>query len=1099
MSITQAQQKALDDALVAPKDRLSYGIGNQRLSTAIKTKEPTLQVVLDALSPTPFLGHSTFIRDLGNSGEIKFLSDFNLDLLHQPWGALTTIINRCLSGKSCGVDNIRLSRAQILWGMFHKKNSAYVYLLWEDFIYQVENKESKTSKKSKNMFYPRFTKIIIDYFMNTDITISKRNMFYHRIEDDSVFTTMRCVSKHQPTQLYGKILPADLLNAAMKNSDAYKQYYAFAFGDQVPKPKYVRKIVDLDSTDVVEPVQASKGKRLKSKPKVSESPKKKTPTKDKVPKAKKLDVLSDVALTEAEQLKLVTERSRKEFHSTYATGSGAATETQSKAPEVPSYGPASEQETFGDSDDEEDKDVADIATKGEDDHDDHDDDDSNEEEDDDEESDNEDDTNEDTKSDRDENPDPNPHHKEKEEEEEDDTDLRVHTPSSVELTDAENQCTDGDEKFDKEEKFDDQQYNDEDDYDHFLTHDAEMLDATQQQPTQHPSSQETIYTREDAHVTITPVQQQSTSDSDLVSNFITPPPETGIDLIMNPNAQATSLVNVPILVAAEIPPFAVTTLPPPTVHQPHLHATTPASTTTTAPPPPLQHVDFASLFQFDTRVNNLEKAFSEFQQTNQFAFAISSILGIIDQYLANKMTKAVQKIIKEQVKMRVSDQMSKIMPNVENHVTEMIASNNYGDVVSLKRGRDDETNDQDPDLESNTEAKRRKRGKEPESTSPLRERTSKSTKSSTAGTHSSFDEFLDTPIGFSAFMMNRLNITELTPDLLNGPTFQLMKGTCKSSVELEYHFQEVFKATTDQLDWNNLENKPYPYDLSKPLPLITNEQGRQAVPLDHFINNDLAYLKGGSSTLKYTTSVTKTRAANYSNIKWIEDKAPRRQKFYGFATNKESKHDVYSRHRIIGVTSVKIMTWFGYDHLEEISKLSNLSVEERLALNTAVRMYTRRIVIRKREEDLQLGVESYRKKLNVTKPETSRYGITGKTLSDGTLNDVRSILHDIISNSQLEYLPKHQWSKSELRRARVMLNDIDRKLRDRQLMQSLERFRGGRPYRGVKVRKGTVSTEMELVLEQTRQGTSHEVSDFSMVAAAGQRKGSIHSHMLMLD
>nr|GFC91486.1 hypothetical protein [Tanacetum cinerariifolium] len=37
----------------------------------------------------------------------------------------------------------------------------------------------------------------------------------------------------------------------------------------------------------------------------------------------------------------------------------------------------------------------------------------------------------------------------------------------------------------------------------------------------------------------------------------------------------------------------------------------------------------------------------------------------------------------------------------------------------------------------------------------------------------------------------------LTPDLLAGPTYELMKGSCLSLTELEYHLEEVYKATTD--------------------------------------------------------------------------------------------------------------------------------------------------------------------------------------------------------------------------------------------------------------------------------------------------------------
>ncbi|GKD84781.1 hypothetical protein Tco_1355935 [Tanacetum coccineum] len=138
----------------------------------------------------------------------------------------------------------------------------------------------------------------------------------------------------------------------------------------------------------------------------------------------------------------------------------------------------------------------------------------------------------------------------------------------------------------------------------------------------------------------------------------------------------------------------------------------------------------------------------------------------------------------------------------------------------------------------------------------------------------SFNELMDTPLDFSAFMMNRLKVDTITPELLAGPTFELMKGTCKSLVELEYFFEKVYKETTDQLDWNNPEGQQYPHDLRKPLPLIPNSRGCQVILFDHFINNDLAYLFGGVLSRTYATSVTKTQAADYGHIKWIEDLVP---------------------------------------------------------------------------------------------------------------------------------------------------------------------------------------------------------------------------------
>ncbi|GJS03547.1 hypothetical protein Tco_0320055 [Tanacetum coccineum] len=314
MNTTQAQQKALDDALVALADRLEFGKYNMRLKTDIKPKEATFQVVLDPLALTPFYqaflitteicpnipGQRfedlpleqdiiSFIRDLGHSGDITYLTD----------------------------------------GMLHKKNIDYVYLLWEDFLYHIENKEVK---KTNKMSYPRFTKIVIDYFMSKDQSISRRNkMFWHTARDDTMFTTIRCVSRHEKTQVYGTILLKEFTNQTMLESQAYKTYYAYASGEKTPKPKYVRKKVDSDSSPKKKPAQATKGTRLKTSAKVAKSDKKKQLA--KMPKTKGLAVLSEVALTEAEQLKLATERRKIQLHISHASGSSDGVDTQSKVPD----------------------------------------------------------------------------------------------------------------------------------------------------------------------------------------------------------------------------------------------------------------------------------------------------------------------------------------------------------------------------------------------------------------------------------------------------------------------------------------------------------------------------------------------------------------------------------------------------------------------------------------------------------------------------------------------------------------------------------------------------------------------------------------------
>nr|GEW13804.1 E-beta-farnesene synthase [Tanacetum cinerariifolium] len=72
-----------------------------------------------------------------------------------------------------------------------------------------------------------------------------------------------------------------------------------------------------------------------------------------------------------------------------------------------------------------------------------------------------------------------------------------------------------------------------------------------------------------------------------------------------------------------------------------------------------------------------------------------------------------------------------------------------------------------------------------------------------ADSRSSFNELLDTPIDFSNFIMNRLGVDTLTLELLARPTYELMRGSCNTLTELEYHLEEVYKAMMDQLDWVN--------------------------------------------------------------------------------------------------------------------------------------------------------------------------------------------------------------------------------------------------------------------------------------------------------
>ncbi|GKB16720.1 hypothetical protein Tco_0850643, partial [Tanacetum coccineum] len=716
-----------------------------------------------------------------------------------------------------------------------------------------------------------------------------------------------------------------------------------------------------------------------------------------------------------------------------------------------------------------------------------------------------------------------------EEGEEESFDPRVQTPSHVESTDDE----DDDEEVQgvniEGEEMDEEANNEEDEGNELYWdlnvnlegRDVEMMDDQ-------PTNVQTTQVTEDTHVIITPVipegQQQSSSvSSGFVSNMLNPRPDTGIDSIFN--TEATSLVDVPVTTIAEPPLVSATTLPPPPTPLTTHMQQTPVPTPTIVPSSSLQDLpNFGSLFGFNHRLKTLETDFSKLRDEAQAE----------NKDFLNKLDDNIKKIIKDQVKAQVS----KILPRIKKTVNEQlkaevmtrsytesktslaIAANlsvlelkkvlikkmesnksinisneqknlykalveayksdklildTYGDTVSFKRRRDDKVKDEEPFAGSNWGSKRRRARKEPESTSALKEKPSKTTGKSTDGSKSqhksagatkeqsdeetsqhpdwfqkpakiptpdrdwnktlpaihgpiqlwlsnlareegpreSFDKLMDTPLDFSSFMINRLKINTLTPDLLVGLTFELMK----------------------------------------------------VIPFDHFINNDLAYISGGVSSHTYATSVIKTKAADYGHIKWIEDlvsntiwsEVPvnydkhalwgishwgrKHQKFYGFVAN--SARDVYFKH------DDKLYTFKEGDfkrlRLQDIEdmlilliqgKLTNLNVEDRLAFGVSLRMFTRSIVIQRHVEDLQLGIESYQKKLNITKPDTYRSDLKRRDtytaysnprgfiyqnkdkknklmridelhkLSDGTLDDVQTALNDRLKGIRMEYLPK---------------------------------------------------------------------------------------------
>ncbi|GKE74618.1 hypothetical protein Tco_1536659 [Tanacetum coccineum] len=219
--------------------------------------------------------------------------------MHQPWRTFASVINKCLSGKITGLDKIRLSRVQILWGMYYNKNVDFVELLWEDFLFQIDNRDTK---KQEKMYYPRFTKAIIYHFISKE----------------------RFVSKSDEYQVYGALLPEGMTNQQMRDSPAYKTYLAFATGAATPKkarkfkkpasPSKKKALVVVEEP-AEKPVKKPAARRQSASVQIRDTPgvsvsKKKAPA--KAERIKGIELLSEAASLEEAQLKKAIKRSKRE-------------------------------------------------------------------------------------------------------------------------------------------------------------------------------------------------------------------------------------------------------------------------------------------------------------------------------------------------------------------------------------------------------------------------------------------------------------------------------------------------------------------------------------------------------------------------------------------------------------------------------------------------------------------------------------------------------------------------------------------------------------------------------------------------------------------
>ncbi|GKE49458.1 hypothetical protein Tco_1480716 [Tanacetum coccineum] len=296
---------------------------------------------------------------------------------------------------------------------------------------------------------------------------------------------------------------------------------------------------------------------------------------------------------------------------------------------------------------------------------------------------------------------------------------------------------------------------------------------------------------------------------------------------------------------------------------------------------------------------------------------------------------------------------------------------------------------------------------------------------------------MSTPIDFSAFAMNRLKLNKITRADLVGPVFNLLKGTCKSCVELEYNIEECYRALIDQLDWENPEGHKSPIDMSKPLTLCKVYYGRH----------------------------TSCKVENRYGYGYLKEIVVRRadKKLYKF------KEGNFPNLHLNDIEDMLLLI--------AQNKLFNLDGDVIIDFFTALKMFTRGIIVKNWVEDVQIGVESYQRKLNLTNPQrtcqhlsvkepyTPNYDPPGLIYKDKckkkrlmradeihkfcnrTLKSVRKFLHERLLNFKFGYnkgMPLREWTEKDKRRTYIMVNKIDDLLFKRRIMRSLAVMVGGR-------------------------------------------------------
>ncbi|GKC77941.1 hypothetical protein Tco_1128715 [Tanacetum coccineum] len=207
----------------------------------------TKDTLKDALQITPIKNNKTFtspptqdtlinfVNDLGYPKQVKHLSNVVTNDMFQPWRALTTIINLCLTGKTFGFERPRAPVLQILWGVINRAHIDYAERMWEEFTQSIHTftKDKKNlaqhtqgKKKATLIVIPsmRFTTLIIFHLERKHKFHPRPESPLHLLTEEPIMGYLKFSSKETKREVFGMPIPNELITDDIRGVDYYDAY-----------------------------------------------------------------------------------------------------------------------------------------------------------------------------------------------------------------------------------------------------------------------------------------------------------------------------------------------------------------------------------------------------------------------------------------------------------------------------------------------------------------------------------------------------------------------------------------------------------------------------------------------------------------------------------------------------------------------------------------------------------------------------------------------------------------------------------------------------------------------------------------------------------